>query len=113
MHDPLRSFVPEFKGVLEVREHEERHHGNKECNNADNELDNKLEDSDKGTIITSYLQLQDLLGDFERPSVMDCKVGVRTYLESELAKAKERPKVSFLHNFFFICLIRLYCQKNK
>ncbi|KOC62467.1 Inositol-trisphosphate 3-kinase B [Habropoda laboriosa] len=44
-------------------------------------------------VVSSYLQLQDLLGDFEHPCVMDCKVGVRTYLESELAKAKERPKL--------------------
>ena len=24
---------------------------------------------------------------------MDCKIGVRTYLEEELAKAKEKPKL--------------------
>lgn len=41
----------------------------------------------------SYLQLQDLLGEFTNPCVMDCKVGVRTYLEEELAKAKEKPKL--------------------
>lgn len=40
-----------------------------------------------------YLQLQDLLGDFTNPCVMDCKIGVRTYLEEELAKAKEKPKL--------------------
>jgi hypothetical protein len=40
-----------------------------------------------------YLQLQDLLGDFTAPCVMDCKIGVRTYLEDELAKAKEKPKL--------------------
>ncbi|PSN57841.1 Inositol-trisphosphate 3-kinase B [Blattella germanica] len=39
------------------------------------------------------LQLQDLLGDFTSPCVMDCKIGVRTYLEEELAKAKEKPKL--------------------
>jgi len=41
----------------------------------------------------AYLQLQDLLSDFTSPAVMDCKVGVRTYLEEELAKAKENPKL--------------------
>lgn len=40
-----------------------------------------------------YLQLQDLLSDFNQPCVMDCKVGVRTYLEEELSKAKEKPKL--------------------
>nr|CAD7260802.1 unnamed protein product [Timema shepardi] len=44
-------------------------------------------------MIAIYLQLQDLLGDFTSPCVMDCKVGVRTYLEEELAKAKEKPKL--------------------
>lgn len=40
-----------------------------------------------------YLQLQDLLSDFNEPCVMDCKIGVRTYLEEELSKAKEKPKL--------------------
>lgn len=42
---------------------------------------------------TVYLQLQDLLSDFDQPCVMDCKIGVRTYLEEELSKAKEKPKL--------------------
>ncbi|KAJ6635032.1 Inositol-trisphosphate 3-kinase A, partial [Pseudolycoriella hygida] len=37
--------------------------------------------------------LQDLLSDFNQPCVMDCKIGVRTYLEEELSKAKEKPKL--------------------
>lgn len=40
-----------------------------------------------------YLQLQDLLVDFTSPCVLDCKLGVRTYLEEELSKAKEKPKL--------------------
>lgn len=41
-----------------------------------------------------YLQLQDLLSDFNKPCcVMDCKIGVRTYLEEELLKAKEKQKL--------------------
>ncbi|EDS33174.1 inositol triphosphate 3-kinase c [Culex quinquefasciatus] len=41
----------------------------------------------------TYIQLQDLLSDFYQPCVMDCKIGVRTYLEEELSKAKEKPKL--------------------
>lgn len=40
-----------------------------------------------------FLVLEDLLGNFRNPSVMDCKLGVRTYLEDELAKAKLKPKL--------------------
>ncbi|XP_012682232.1 inositol-trisphosphate 3-kinase A [Clupea harengus] len=40
-----------------------------------------------------FLQMTDLLGSFEGPNVMDCKMGVRTYLEGELVRARERPKL--------------------
>ncbi|XP_032581656.1 inositol-trisphosphate 3-kinase A isoform X5 [Drosophila sechellia] len=63
MHDLLRPYVPVYKGQV---------------TSEDGEL---------------YLQLQDLLSDYVQPCVMDCKVGVRTYLEEELSKAKERPKL--------------------
>ncbi|XP_046981922.1 inositol-trisphosphate 3-kinase B isoform X2 [Schistocerca americana] len=63
MNDVLRPYVPEYKGHV------------------------TCEDGDL------YLQLQDLLGDFQSPCIMDCKIGVRTYLEEELAKAKEKPKL--------------------
>ncbi|KAK7068414.1 hypothetical protein SK128_017434 [Halocaridina rubra] len=63
MKDVLRPYVPLYMGVVD---------GN---------------DSEK------YLQLQDLLSDFELPCVMDIKMGVRTYLEDELAKAREKPKL--------------------
>ncbi|KAK9300988.1 hypothetical protein QLX08_006482 [Tetragonisca angustula] len=90
MNDILRPYVPEFKGVLDVNDTEE---GNVESNEAGETLQKDSNSDTKRTIVSSYLQLQDLLGDFEHPCVMDCKVGVRTYLESELAKAKERPKL--------------------
>ncbi|XP_060616716.2 inositol-trisphosphate 3-kinase A [Anolis sagrei] len=41
----------------------------------------------------SYIQLDDLLVNFEGPCVMDCKMGIRTYLEEELTKAREKPKL--------------------
>ncbi|XP_033241155.1 uncharacterized protein IP3K2 isoform X1 [Drosophila pseudoobscura] len=64
MQDLLRPYVPVFKGQV------------------------TSEDGDP-----VYLQLQDLLSDYVQPCVMDCKVGVRTYLEEELSKAKEKPKL--------------------
>lgn len=64
MRDVLRPYVPEYKGHIISEDGE-----------------------------SMYLQLQDLLSDFDSPCVMDCKVGVRTYLEEELAKAKEKPKL--------------------
>ncbi|KAK3880192.1 hypothetical protein Pcinc_015292, partial [Petrolisthes cinctipes] len=63
MVDILRPYVPRYTGVVE---------------GADGE---------------KYLQLEDLLSSFALPCVMDIKMGVRTYLEDELAKAREKPKL--------------------
>ncbi|XP_072545804.1 inositol-trisphosphate 3-kinase A [Salminus brasiliensis] len=40
-----------------------------------------------------FLQMNDLLVNFDGPNVMDCKMGVRTYLEEELVRAREKPKL--------------------
>ncbi|KAJ7341009.1 hypothetical protein JRQ81_004611 [Phrynocephalus forsythii] len=40
-----------------------------------------------------YNQMEDLLAEFDSPCVMDCKMGVRTYLEDELIKARKKPSL--------------------
>ncbi|XP_071019127.1 inositol-trisphosphate 3-kinase A-like [Oncorhynchus clarkii lewisi] len=40
-----------------------------------------------------YNQMDDLLSEFDLPCVMDCKMGVRTYLEEELTKARKNTSL--------------------
>merc|ERR1712088_486245 len=61
--DPIKDYVPAYQGII------------------------TLEDDEK------FIQLQDCLSSFNLPSIMDRKIGVRTYLEEELAKAKEKQKL--------------------
>ena len=88
MKDVLRDNVPEFKKSVHI---------NNECKNA---LFHFL----LFIIIyfylllllllsIAYIELEDLLANFNNPSIMDIKMGVRTYLEEELIKAGEKPKL--------------------
>ncbi|XP_028647258.1 inositol-trisphosphate 3-kinase B-like [Erpetoichthys calabaricus] len=40
-----------------------------------------------------YIKMEDLLSGLEAPVIMDCKMGVRTYLEDELIKAQQKPSL--------------------
>ncbi|KAA0193770.1 hypothetical protein HAZT_HAZT006104 [Hyalella azteca] len=59
MKDKLEPYVPRYLGLVDKGDQEQ------------------------------YLELQDLLSNFTAPCVMDIKMGVRTYLEEELAKARD------------------------
>jgi len=36
--------------------------------------------------------MEDLLASFHEPCIMDCKIGVRTYLEEDLDKSERDPE---------------------
>ncbi|XP_014862969.1 PREDICTED: inositol-trisphosphate 3-kinase A-like [Poecilia mexicana] len=40
-----------------------------------------------------YIRLEDLLNGLRRPVIMDCKMGVRTFQEEELVKARTKPNL--------------------
>lgn len=54
-----------------------------------------------------FIELQDLLHGFSDPSVMDVKLGTRTFLESEVQKTTAR------HDLYVKVLILLFITENK
>ncbi|CAF0751750.1 unnamed protein product [Rotaria sordida] len=61
-HDILKDFVPKYNGT--VKDEEGKH----------------------------YIEMEDLLSSFHEPCIMDCKIGVRTYLEEDLDKSERDPE---------------------
>ncbi|XP_030621343.1 inositol-trisphosphate 3-kinase B-like [Chanos chanos] len=41
----------------------------------------------------NYIRLEDLLSGLRRPVIMDCKMGIRTYQEEEINKARIKPSL--------------------
>lgn len=42
--------------------------------------------------LKAYIEMEDLLASFHEPCIMDCKIGVRTYLEEDLEKSERDPE---------------------
>ncbi|CAF1092952.1 unnamed protein product [Adineta steineri] len=61
-NDNLKNFVPKYNGTIE---------------------------DDEGKF---FIEMEDLLASFHEPCIMDCKIGVRTYLEEELEKSERNPE---------------------
>ncbi|UJR10674.1 hypothetical protein I4U23_014868 [Adineta vaga] len=61
-NDILKDFVPKYNGTIQ---------------------------DDEGKL---FIEMEDLLASFHEPCIMDCKIGVRTYLEEELEKSERDPK---------------------
>ena len=40
----------------------------------------------------AFIEMEDLLSSFREPCIMDCKIGVRTYLEEDLEKSERDPE---------------------
>ncbi len=51
-------------------------------------------------LIEDYIEMEDLLATFHEPCIMDCKIGVRTYLEEELDKSERDPKPRAVRQVF-------------
>ena len=43
-------------------------------------------------LVAGYIEMEDLLASFHDPCIMDCKIGVRTYLEEDLEKSERDPE---------------------
>ncbi|CAM4750377.1 unnamed protein product [Rotaria magnacalcarata] len=61
-NDLLKDFVPKYNGT--VADEEGKH----------------------------YIEMEDLLASFKEPCIMDCKIGVRTYLEEDLDTSERDPE---------------------
>ncbi|CAF0945717.1 unnamed protein product [Adineta ricciae] len=66
------------------------------CELLQNDVLSKFVPKYNGTISddegNSFIEMEDLLASFHEPCIMDCKIGVRTYLEEELDKSERDPK---------------------
>lgn len=54
-----------------------------------------------------YIEMEDLLSTFQDPCIMDCKIGVRTYLEEDLDKSERDPEPRAVLNVMDLLAMRL------
>jgi hypothetical protein len=70
-NDILKDFVPKYNGMVKDEEGK------------------------------SFIEMEDLLASFHEPCIMDCKIGVRTYLEEDLEKSERDPHPRAVGKYFF------------
>ena len=73
-NDVLKDFVPKYNGIVKDEE-------------------GKCKD---------FIEMEDLLSSFHKPCIMDCKIGVRTYLEDELDKSEPRTVRNWIKVMFYL-----------
>jgi 1D-myo-inositol-triphosphate 3-kinase len=53
-------------------------------------------------VFKDYIEMEDLLVSFVEPCIMDCKIGVRTYLEEDLEKSEQDPEPRAVRKYTYI-----------
>ena len=78
--DVLKSFVPRYNGTVTDDE-----------GKCKREKRRRRIPSSR-SLFSAFIEMEDLLAPFHDPCIMDCKIGVRTYLEEDLEKSERDPE---------------------
>ena len=79
-NDLLRQFVPMYNGVVQ------------DDNGKGKERSSRAIEVHRVASFLAFIEMEDLLASFHEPCIMDCKIGVRTYLEADLDKSERDPE---------------------
>jgi 1D-myo-inositol-triphosphate 3-kinase len=77
--DCLGEFVPKYNGVVQDDDGK--------CKTTDRTNSIRL----RSLLFEVFIEMEDLLSSFVEPCIMDCKMGVRTYLEEDLDRSERDP----------------------